>query len=227
MKSREIRLLYFKGCPNIEQARANLRAALTRAGLAARWEETDLEAGDCPGDWKGFPSPTILVDGAEIVTGSRAQSGTSSCRFGGAPSVELIARALRPRSALASLAAVPAALAGLLPVGFCPACYPALAGFLGALGLGAYAERLLAPLTLVLLLVALAGLGYQARKVGDYRPLAVGAVGAALMYAGQFVLVSSPVKIIGILLLVAASFWNVFPRLRRGGESCSACAEGR
>jgi len=94
MEQRQVRLLYFAGCPNVEQARANLRDALGRSGLAERWEETDLQGPDCPEGWKGFPSPTVLVDGADVVSGARTQAGTSSCRFGGAPGAERIAAAL-------------------------------------------------------------------------------------------------------------------------------------
>lgn len=207
--SRDMRLLYFKGCPNVEQARANMRAAMTEAGLTPTWEETDLEAADCPERWKGFPSPTVLMDGADIVSGATVQAGSTSCRFGGAPGIPRIAQAINRRSWLPALSALPAAIVSLLPAAFCPACYPALAGLFGAIGLGAFAERLLAPLTAMLLLIALAGLAYQGRRGGGYRPLAAGALGAAAMYAGQFLIGSSPLKIAGIVLLIAASFWNV------------------
>lgn len=226
--SREIRLLYFKGCPNVDQARAEVREALTRAGLAQRWEETDLEAADCPMQWKGFPSPTVLVGGRDVVGGAKARSGTSSCRFGGAPGAAKIAAALTKRSWIAALTAIPAAAIGIVPATFCPACSPALAALLGAIGLGAFAERILAPMTVFLLLIALAGFAYQGRRSGDYRPLAAGALGALAMYAGQFLLQSAAVKGLGIAALVAASIWNVVPRKRSaGGEDCSACAKGR
>ncbi len=211
----------------METARANLRAALARVGLAARWEEVDLRSAGCPARLRGFPSPTVLVDGADVFTGAKEQPGQSACRFGGAPGVGPIAAALKARSWSSMLAPLPAALAGLLPATFCPACYPALGGLLGAIGLGAYAERLLAPLTLVLLAAALVGLGFEGRRGGDYRPLALGGFGAAAMYAGQFLIASALVKFAGIAVLLAASFWNVFPRLKRSRDSCPACAEGR
>ncbi len=226
--NRDVRLLYFEGCPNVEQARANLRAALAQTGLPARWQEIDIKAPDCPTDWRGFPSPMVLVDGSDVATDARAQAGASACRMGGAPTAERIASALKDRSWFASLAALPAAAIGLVPAAACPACYPALAGLLSALGLGAFAQRILAPLTLILLLVALAGLAYQGKRRNDYRPLAIGALGAAALYAGQFLLLSAVAKGFGIALLVGASFWNILPRIKRpSGESCSACVEGR
>lgn len=227
--NRQIRLLYFKDCPHVEQAREHLREALSRAGLAHRWDETDTRSSDCPERWKGFPSPTVLVDGADIVSGSRAQPGSGSCRMDGAPTSKQIGAALAAdKSRYAGLSALPAAAAGALPASFCPACYPALAGFVGSLGLGASADRIIAPLTIALLLIALAGLGFQASRNRNYWPLAAGAAGAAAMYAGQFVLALPAVKIGGIALLVAASFWNVIPKLRkRTGHDCPACAGGR
>jgi len=226
---REIRLLYFKGCPNVEQARANVRAALCRSGLAERWEEMDLETGECPDHWRGFPSPTILVDDTDVVSGAKARPGSSSCRAGGAPSPEQIAAALASdRSWFAGFASIPAVAVGALPASVCPACYPALAGFISALGLGASADRVTAPLTATLLLVAVAGLAYQARKSRSYWPLGAGVAGAVAMYVGQFVLMLPAVKAGGISLLVGASFWNVVPKLKNfRRHDCPACEQGK
>lgn len=225
MKHR-VHLLYFEGCPNVVFARENVRRALSRAGLPPLWAEIDLRSEACPPRWRGFPSPTVLADGADVVGGAVSCSGAGSCRFDGAPGAEKIVAALARRPRWAAAAALPAAAVGLLPAAFCPACSPALAGLLGALGFGAAAERALAPITAVLLAAAMAALVYQARRGGSYRPLAVGALGAVGVYAGQFLLGSDPVKFAGIVLLLAASFWNVLAQ-RREAEGCPACAEER
>ncbi|MDE2489765.1 MAG: hypothetical protein KGM24_02890 [Elusimicrobia bacterium] len=223
----KIHLLSFEGCPNAERARGALRAVLAQAGLPARWGEADLRSPDCPEVWRGFPSPTVLVDGADVLTGDRERRGTSSCRVGAVPDEARIAAAVSRRTrSFASLTALPAAVAGLLPVGFCPACYPAWAGLLSALGLGAVSERVLAPLTAALLVAAVGGLAYQARRRGRYGALAAGIVGGAAMYAGQFLLRAWPVKGLGIALLIGASLWNILPRRRRP-ENCPACAAGQ
>lgn len=224
---RTIHLLFFEGCPNVTQARDNIRKALEDSGLPPSWEEVDLQSPMCPPGWRGFPSPTVLAEGADVVSGAESAVGSSACRFGGAPSAPQIAAALARRSSWASCAALPAAIVGMLPAAFCPACYPALAGLLGALGLGAAAEKALAPVTAILLLVALSGLVYQAKRDRDYRPLALGTLGAAATYAGQFLLASTPVKFAGIAALVAASFWNVLPRRNGIEEACRDCAERR
>lgn len=226
--TKDIRLLYFKNCPNAEAARSSLRAALAQAGLPVHWIETDIEASDCPPDLRTFPSPTVLVEGRDVSGGGSAQAGAGACRLGGAPSAETISRALVDRSWLGSVAALPAALIGLLPATFCPFCIPALGGLLGALGLGTFAGRILAPLTLVFLAVALGGLAFQSRRRGDYRPLIAGAAGAVALFAGQFFMESALLKGLGISALVGSSLWNVMPRRQTAGaRDCSACAKGR
>lgn len=97
MKQR-VNLLHFQGCPNVEQARRNLTEAFRRVGAEAEWAETDVQSEDCPPHWRGFPSPSILVDGRDVATGDSARTGSSACRFGGAPSVEQITNALNSRS---------------------------------------------------------------------------------------------------------------------------------
>ncbi len=94
----KVQLLYFDGCPNVEQARQNLRTALSRAGFDPVWEEIDLRSESAPAEWRGFPSPTIMVGSKEITTGASAAGGSGACRFGGAPSVDQIAAVLgRPQ----------------------------------------------------------------------------------------------------------------------------------
>ncbi len=87
----EITLLYFEGCPNVGAARENLTRVLASSALAnGEWEEVDLLLPDAPDGWKGFPSPTVLVNGKDVETGESGSDGTSACRLGGAPTVEAI-----------------------------------------------------------------------------------------------------------------------------------------
>lgn len=226
----DIHLLYFEGCPNVEKARENLRAALEQTGLPVRWTEVDLQSPDAPAKWRGFPSPSVLINEVEILTGKTYASGTAACRFGGAPTIEMILSHLRTRDKkplLASFAALPAALLSLIPIGVCGACYPALIGLLSALGLGALVtEAVLKPLMIGLLLIAVFGLVYQARRSGKYLPLLLGLVGAVGLYTSSFAVSSFLLKVASIALLLTASIFNVIPVLRRaGGKSCPACQE--
>lgn len=95
----DIHLLYFEGCPNVEEARENLDEALNASGYCgAEWEEVDISGQRVPDGWHGFPSPTILVNGVNIETGERRSKGTSSCRLGGAPAVKTIIKGLEQYS---------------------------------------------------------------------------------------------------------------------------------
>lgn len=224
------RLLYFEGCPNVDQARDNLRRALAQAGIKADWEEVDLRDPRTPAKWRGFPSPTVMVYGQDVATGADSAEGNGACRFGGAPSAELITEKLTRTEFgrwLAMLGALPAAAIGFFPAAFCPACYPALAGLLSAMGLGALAtDAVLRPLTIVLLAIAIAGLAHRAWRSTRYSPVAVGGLGALGMYAGLYWVASAPLKWVGIAALIAASIWNLIPAkgaIKAGGASCPVC----
>lgn len=83
-------------CPNVDAARANLVEALSLAGVRARWEEHRIGADDAPSRVRGFGSPTVLVDGLDVV-GARP-GAEDCCRLYGrdrAPSVDCIVAALR------------------------------------------------------------------------------------------------------------------------------------
>ncbi len=93
-------LVYDADCPHISLARANLASALAECGFEPRWQEHVIGDPDAPPRVRGFGSPTILVDGVDVA-GSEP-GAEACCRIyntergtTGAPSVELIARALR------------------------------------------------------------------------------------------------------------------------------------
>lgn len=126
-----------------------------------------------------------------------------------------------------SLAALPGIGAAALPVGFCPACWPAYAAVLGTLGLGPllYAPYL-APVIGVLLVLAVAGLAWRARRRRGYGPAVLGGVAAGVIVVGKFVLQSDPAGMLGMGLLLAATIWNAWPRRVAGTkrDACPACA---
>lgn len=107
----KIQLLYFDGCPNLEPARVALAEALAAEHVDAEVEEIDITAADAPEWARGWGSPTILIDGAEL-TGASPGGGTS-CRLypGGAPSVETLRARIRastpPPAASRASAALP------------------------------------------------------------------------------------------------------------------------
>jgi hypothetical protein len=222
-----IEFIYERSCPNVADARAQLRLALEQTGLPAHWQEWEQNDPDCPGYARCYGSPSILVDG-EDVAGEPA-SAAPSCRIytnsqgrnRGVPDAALIRIALEKRMEsskssppvgrmqLASL--LPAVGAALLPKLTCPACWPAYAALLSALGVGFidYTPYLL-PLTLVFLVTTLAILAWRPRR--GYAPLALGWFAAAIMLIGKFFFDSDIATYVGVALLIGASVWNAWPR---------------
>lgn len=89
-------VIYFRGCPHVDAARAHVARAFAMTGLPQSWEEHDLGSPGVPADLRRYGSPTILVDGRDVVQAE--QSDSISCRvYGrdGVPSVACIAQALR------------------------------------------------------------------------------------------------------------------------------------
>jgi len=73
-----VQLLYFPGCPHVDQARAVLAEAL--AGLAdkAVVHEVDVTAATTPAELRDWGSPTILIDGRDVAGGTPTGAG---CRL--------------------------------------------------------------------------------------------------------------------------------------------------
>jgi len=94
----QVELIYDDACPNVAQARSNLVAAFVLAGLHPSWSEHRVGDQSAPAHTRGYGSPTILVDGADVAG---TQPGSDACcriypaaETGKAPSVELTAAAL-------------------------------------------------------------------------------------------------------------------------------------
>jgi hypothetical protein len=242
-----VELLYDTDCPNVKDARAQLLRAFAEIGLLPRWQEWDRSAPQSPTHVRTYGSPTILVNGYDVADASPS-AGVDCCRvyqdnsghLRGVPSVEAIVSALsRAKEAVAfdasaavrqgnnwrnALAVLPALGTTLLPNVICPACWPASAGLLSALGLGLanYTPYLL-PVTAVFLTLAVLSLGYRAQHRRTHKPFILGLLAAILIVVGKFVFVSDLAVYGGIGLLVGTSLWNSWPRHARQSTSCPAC----
>ena len=121
------------------------------------------------------------------------------------------------------LATVPGIGVSLLPVGLCPACWPAYAGLAGSLGLGFMLEtKWLFPLTAVFLLLAVGALAFRARTRRGYGPFVIGSSASAVVLFGKFLFHYDAIMYSGIGLLIAASVWNAWPK-RKMDIACPAC----
>lgn len=231
-------LVYASDCPNVSLARTNLLLGFARAGMAPRWSEHEIGDPEAPVRTRGYGSPTILVDGRDVAglppsaeTCCRLYRGTAG--WAHAPAPEQVASALsasaqgapssKPRGGWrSSLATLPGIAFAFLPKIACPACWPAYAGVLSSLGLGCLLDvRWLLPLTAVFLIIAVAALGFRARRRRGLAPFFVGLGAAAIVLVGKFRFESDPAMYAGLGLLVAASIWNTWPS--RASAACPAC----
>ena len=93
MTERSVELVYFSSCPNADPARDNIRAALAEVGAMGEWVEWDLEGADTPARCRAFGSPTVLVNGSDVL-GAPGTGDGISCRAEGAPTVPQIVEAI-------------------------------------------------------------------------------------------------------------------------------------
>lgn len=97
-----VELVYDRDCPNVDAARAVLRCAFAEIGVAPAWVEWDRSDRDSPDYVRGYGSPTILVDGQDVV-GAEPNAEADCCRLyisdagglRGVPPVARIVAALR------------------------------------------------------------------------------------------------------------------------------------
>ncbi len=223
----KIEFIYERSCPNIANARTQLRLALEQTGLPARWQEWEHHDRRSPAYARRYGSPSILVDGVDVA--GEPASEAPSCRIysssrgrnRGVPDASLIRTTLenrmknrnpsRPAGRMQLAGLLPAVGAALLPKLTCPVCWPAYAALLSALGVGFidYTPYLL-PLTLLFLMVTIAILAWRPRR--GYAPLALGLTASAMLLVGKFSFDSDTAVYTGVALLVAASVWNAWPR---------------
>lgn len=221
----KIEFIYDRNCPNIEDARTQLRRALEQSGLAPDWQEWERSDPTSPAYTRLYGSPTVLVAGEDI--NGEPPSGDPSCRIyantqgrnRGVPDATLIRSALQrhmqstppPVRRLQLAALLPAIGAALLPKLTCPVCWPAYAAVLSALGVGFvdYTPYLM-PLTMAFLAITLAMLAWRPRR--GYAPLGLGIAASAIVLVGKFLFDSDVAVYSGVALLVGTSTWNAWPK---------------
>lgn len=105
MTSLQVDLVYDRDCPHIDEARATIRAALEAVGSEIDWREWDREDSRTPDELRGYGSPTVLVNGRDVVAvgNESTASGANACRvyfdecscICAAPPAAVIERAIR------------------------------------------------------------------------------------------------------------------------------------
>jgi mercuric ion transport protein len=241
VSGKKVEVLYFEGCPNHYETAALAREVIGELGIDATVEEVEVRNGDDAERLRFLGSPTVHVDGIDIEVAARDSSQYAfACRtygnsgvpprellaaaLNGAPSSELVHSTARGGNWRRSVPTAAGAVALLIPVGTCPACFPAYAAVLSSLGLGFLLyERYLLPIAAAVLVAALGSLLYRARSRRGYGPFLVGLMGSAAALAGKFSLASDALLYGGLSVLVVAATWNAWPKQDAPG-SCAACA---
>jgi hypothetical protein len=97
----QIELLGFPGCPNTPAMRANLTAALKNLGGGLTFTDTNQEALPEHDLRRGWPTPTVLVSGADLFGMAPPTAPSMGCRMypGGVPDPATIAVRLRALAA--------------------------------------------------------------------------------------------------------------------------------
>ena len=92
-----IELLGFPGCPNTPAMRDHLRAALASIGKGWTFKDTNQEKLPASDLRRGWPTPTVLVNGRDLFDMPAPTAPSMGCRMypGGVPSAADIADTLR------------------------------------------------------------------------------------------------------------------------------------
>ncbi len=94
----EVELVYFSGCPNVEDARTSLRSAFAELGRDPMWQEWNVDEDEAPDRVRGFASPAVLVGGTHVLGEQPLASHAAACNASGAPPVSVIAEAIASHS---------------------------------------------------------------------------------------------------------------------------------
>ena len=125
-----------------------------------------------------------------------------------------------------AMASLPGIGVSLLPKLMCPACWPAYAGVVSAVGLSfLISTKYLLPLTVGFLAITTVALRFRASRRHGYGPFWVGLLAAAVILTGKFYFDVEQATYVGVGLLVAASVWNSWPPRVAAVPSCCVPAE--
>jgi mercuric ion transport protein len=75
----QVELIFDTDCPNVDEARAQLRRAFEAVHVVARWQEWTRGAVGNPSHVQQCGSPTILIDGQDVAASGVAEGST--CRL--------------------------------------------------------------------------------------------------------------------------------------------------
>jgi hypothetical protein len=221
-----VKLIYFEGCPKLNQVRDLLRSI---PGVhIEEVRQDDLPEG---ARFLGYSSPSVLLEG-RIIYGTEINDAQGGCSIGD-PDIREIQRLLSPQSKKVTWLT---SVASFLPVfagWFCPACLPPLAGFLSAIGVGIFAqEKVMTAIFFAGISLTLFGLSWSYFKVHrNICPLVAGVLMSSVLIAGRLLDLQATVDSVflygGGLGLMLVSLWNLRVKRPCGCTlrqwNCSSC----
>lgn len=77
----DVVLLYEETCPNVAATREAIKDAMEKVGLNERVREVERSTPDLPKAWRSFGSPTVLVDGRDVMGEPGGHTDCCSCRL--------------------------------------------------------------------------------------------------------------------------------------------------
>jgi hypothetical protein len=242
-----VELVYFEGCPNITSTRALLIEALVKLGLPVKWNEWNRNDLDCSTEYINYGSPTVLIDGIDIVPLKQEEQG-DCCRIylnednkssNGTPALSTIINAMenatnqlkstkehiiRPRW-IAFFSAIPSVFIALLPKLTCPISWPAYTALLSSFGINFVNYTPYLPIIMItLLMISLVSIGYRAETRRGYRPLWLAIMGSIGIVLGKLIFDISTLFFISSILLITAAIWNAWPSKNNSCQSKSCCS---
>jgi len=229
----KIELVFETTCPNAQAVREMLQSIGAELGLQLNVTETNKDNVDAPEHVKRLSSPTILVDGQDVVQdGSEGGNAcriyrTSDNRMTGIPPREAVLDAVKKsqrKQKWGLLSFVPLVATALLPVVSCPACWPLYGSVLAGLGLTFvdYTPYIM-PFMIAFTAVAVGGIAYYWRRTGKWLPAGTGLVGIAIIVFGKLTVANSLVVYTGGFVAAVAFVLGMLPSKKIKPENCETC----
>ncbi|EQA44189.1 hypothetical protein LEP1GSC050_2776 [Leptospira broomii serovar Hurstbridge str. 5399] len=227
----KIELIYETTCPNKEATKKLLQEILEEYRISANFLEINKDDPETPVYFKRFSSPTILIDGKDIDSGS----GGNACRLyknelgklSGVPSKELLQRSILKANKdlhFSLLSFLPLLGSAFLPVMSCPACYPLYGSVLASIGFGFFDYTpYLKPFVFILSLIAVIGVSLYYDRTKKWMSASFVFLGILLLGLSKLFLEMDSLSIIGISLFVFGFILSKFEVGRKVKAVCSTC----
>lgn len=240
----KVELIYFKGCPNVADARTLLIKAFAATNNQPKWSEWNQNDESCPEHYLNYGSPTILINSKDVDASGFQQQGQccrlyfdkKTSRAQGGPELEKIINCMEKAQVknmknvtmtsrwLTFIMAIPSIFLALLPKLTCPMCWPAYTALFASLGIGFINYSPYVPIIIIgLLTISLFSLGYKASLRRGYLPFALGLFGSVSIFVSHILSLGSFMFYFGSVALIAAAIWNAWPIKKSSKHSLLCC----